>query len=43
MRLFNFFKNNNFSQAGQDQFAYNLCGNKRTGCCYKMLWKTSGN
>ena len=26
MRLFNFFKNNNFSQSGQDQFAYNLCG-----------------
>ena len=30
MRLFNFFnkKNNNFSQSGQDQFAYNLTGIK---------------
>ena len=26
MRLFNLNKNNNFSQSGQDQFAYNLFG-----------------
>ena len=25
------------------KFAYNLCGNNRSGCCYKMLWKTAGN
>ena len=35
------FSTYNFYQALK--FAYNLCGNKRTGCCYKMLWKTSGN
>lgn len=35
------FQTYNFYQALK--FAYNLCGNNKTGCCYKMLWKTQGN
>ena len=30
MRLFSFFNKNNYSQSGQDQFAYNLIGDKGT-------------
>jgi len=30
----------NFSQ--MLKFNYNLCGQNKSGCCYKMLWKTYG-
>jgi len=33
-----YFKTYNFNQALK--FAYNLCGRNKTGCCYKMLWRT---
>lgn len=32
------FQTYNFYQALK--FAYNMCGQNKTGCCYKMLWKT---
>lgn len=36
-----YFQTYNFSQSLK--FAYNLCGRNKTGCCYKMLWKTESN
>ncbi len=32
------FQTYNFYQA--PKFSYNMCGRNKTGCCYKMLWKT---